>query len=181
MRNMKHHVILGLTAFVLVSLTAAAQAEQFKVLTASAGKITPGTTAFVDTVNTPRVIEIDSSGKVVWQCSLAAAPFRGGDISKGADLEWVSKDDTFLVVIPLHGIFRIDRKCSVTWRHLTAKVSHDADSTKLATRFAGDEPRGFCRRWCASAGCPPMAGCQAARGRRRPFPPKRRCRAGASW
>ena len=36
-------------------------------------------------------------------------------------------------------------------------------STKLATRFAGDEPRGSCRRWCASAGCPPMAGCQAVR------------------
>jgi hypothetical protein len=111
----------------LAALTAAAQAEQFKVLTASPGKITPGTTAFVDTVNAPRVIEIDSSGKVIWQCSLASAPFRGGDISKGADLEWVRKDDTFLVVIPLHGIFRIDRKCSVAWRHLTAKVSHDAD------------------------------------------------------
>jgi hypothetical protein len=126
MGDMGRHVIIGSMTFLFAALTAAAQAEQLKVLTALTERLGTGTTAFIDTV-TPRVIEIDASGKVVWQCSLAAPPFRGGDISKGADLEWVSNDDTFLVVIPLHGIFRINRKCSVTWRHLTAKVSHDAD------------------------------------------------------
>jgi hypothetical protein len=99
---------------------------QYKVVTADPGKMTGGTTAFID-ASSKRLIEIDSSGKVVWQCSLGAAHFRSAELQRGADLEWIKADDTFLVAVPFSGVFRIDRKCGVVWRYLTSKVSHDAD------------------------------------------------------
>ena len=112
-------------AAVSMLLTAPA-AAQYKVVTAVPDKMSGGTTAFID-AGSKRVIEIDAAGKVVWQCSLAAAHFKSGELQRGADLEWIKSDDTFLVAIPFSGIFRIDRKCNVVWRHMTAKVSHDAD------------------------------------------------------
>jgi hypothetical protein len=114
-------------AVVTACLTLPAQAEQFRVLTSVPAKMSGGTTAFIDTLKGPRLLEIDASGTVVWQCPLAAAPFAGGDIQSGADVEWVPATDSFLIVIPLHGIFQLDRKCSVIRQHRTTKVSHDAD------------------------------------------------------
>ncbi|MEX2129481.1 MAG: aryl-sulfate sulfotransferase [Xanthobacteraceae bacterium] len=117
--------------FVAIAATVLAagggRAEQFKVLTSVPAKMTKGTTAFIDTLKGPRLLEIDSSGTVVWQCSLAMPPYAGGDIQSGADVEWVPANDSFLVVIPLHGIFQVDRKCGVIRQHRTSKVSHDAD------------------------------------------------------
>jgi hypothetical protein len=108
-------------------LTTPVQAEQFKVLSSVPAKMTKGTTAFIDTLKGPRLLEIDASGTVVWQCSLAASAYAGGDIQSGADVEWVPANDSFLIVIPFRGIFQIDRNCGVIRQHRTTKVSHDAD------------------------------------------------------
>jgi hypothetical protein len=105
---------------------AAPAAAQYKVITSVPGKMTGGTTAFIDAPG-KRVIEIDSNGKVVWQCSLAGAQFKSAELQRGADLEWIKADDTFLVAVPFSGVFRIDRKCNVVWRYASAKISHDAD------------------------------------------------------
>jgi hypothetical protein len=104
-----------------------AAAEQFRVVTAVPGKMRPGTTAFIDTRRGPRIVEIDAGGKTVWQCSLAGSEFKSGEIHRGADLDWIGADDSFLVAMPFSGIFRVNRKCAVTWRYRTSKISHDAD------------------------------------------------------
>jgi hypothetical protein len=124
------HTIVKLTCAAVAAallLAAQARAEQFKVLTSTPARMSGGTTAFIDTLKGPRLLEIDASGTVIWQCSLAKAPFAGGDIQSGADVEWVPADDSFLIVVPFHGIFQIDRKCAVLRQHRTSKVSHDAD------------------------------------------------------
>jgi hypothetical protein len=51
----------------------------------------------------------------------------GGDLRAGADLEWVRADDSFLLVVPFRGVFRVNRSGQVIWQHLTRKISHDAD------------------------------------------------------
>jgi hypothetical protein len=103
-----------------------AGAEQFKIVTARADRMTAGTTAFIDQLGRDRIVEIDSVGKVVWQCSLKSIS-SSKNLRGGADLEWIAADDTFLVVVPFTGIYRLNRKCAVTWRYRTTKVSHDAD------------------------------------------------------
>jgi hypothetical protein len=103
-----------------------AGAEQFKIATARPDRMTEGTTAFIDQLGRDRIVEIDAAGKVVWQCSLKSIS-RSENLRGGADLEWIAVDDAFLVVVPFTGIFRLNRKCAVTWRYRTAKVSHDAD------------------------------------------------------
>ena len=103
------------------------RAEQFTLVTAPAPGIGGGTTAFVDAVDGRRIVEIDRAGKVVWQCALDQARFKSDELQRGADLEWIRSDDSFLVAIPFSGIFRIDRKCNVIWQYRTSKVSHDAD------------------------------------------------------
>lgn len=115
-----------LLAAALAAISAGPGAAQYKVLTAVPERMTDGTTAFVD-ASSKRVIEIDSGGKAVWQCSLAAPHFRSAELQRGADLEWIKADDTFLVTVPFSGVFRVDRKCNVVWRYSTSKVSHDAD------------------------------------------------------
>jgi len=116
-----------LSAGLAAVLTAPAAAQSYKVLTAVPGKMGGGTTAFIDAIQGRRIVEIDRSGKVVWQCSLAAAHFNSGELRRGPDLEWIAADDTFLVAIPMSGVFRVDRNCRVVWQYRSAKVSHDAD------------------------------------------------------
>jgi hypothetical protein len=103
-----------------------AGAEQFKIVTAHSDRMTGGTTAFIDQLGRDRIVEIDTAGKVVWQCSLKSIS-SSEKLRAGADLEWIAADDAFLMVVPFTGIFRLNRQCAVTWRHLTGKVSHDAD------------------------------------------------------
>jgi hypothetical protein len=119
-------VLSAVFSAAFLTFATAPSAAQYKLVTSVPGKMTGGTTAFIDAMG-KRVVEIDSSGKTVWQCSLAAAHFKSAELQRGADLEWIRADDTFLVAIPFSGIFRIDRKCNVVWRYMTAKVSHDAD------------------------------------------------------
>jgi hypothetical protein len=121
------HIVLrtGVAAVFLVA--APAQAEQFKVVASVPGKHSGGTTVFVDSVRGKRILEIDYSGNVIWQCSLAGAQFKSAELQRATDVEWIKADDTFLLAIPFSGAFRIDRKCNVLWRYYTDKISHDAD------------------------------------------------------
>jgi hypothetical protein len=174
--------VLAVAAALL--LAAPAAAEQFKVLSAEPGKMTGGTTAFIDAVRGKRIVEIDSEGKVVWQCSLAAAQFRSAELQRGADLEWIVADDTFLVAVPFSGVFRIDRNCKVVWRYQTAKVSHDADllpNGNVLHTWAWDAPGDYQAvevdpsgkvvwRWQARAHVDPK---WAAEGKGAPDTPKR--------
>jgi hypothetical protein len=99
-----------------------AKGASYRVLIPATGAATRGSVAFVDTLNS-QIVEIDKSGRVLWRCRLPVS----GSFNSGADLEWVRSDDSFLLVAPLSGIYRIGRACDVRWQYGTAKVSHDAD------------------------------------------------------
>jgi hypothetical protein len=115
-----------IAAGILLAAHGTAAAEQFKIATAHPDRMTAGNTAFIDVLGRSRIVEIDAAGKVVWQCSLKSFASTE-NLRGGADLEWIAADDTFLVVVPFTGIYRLDRKCAVMWRYRTTKVSHDAD------------------------------------------------------
>ncbi|HXF55361.1 MAG TPA: hypothetical protein VNK52_14700 [Hyphomicrobiaceae bacterium] len=108
------------------AITAALAQTSYRIVAAAESRIAPGNVAFVDTLG-KRIVEIDRAGKVVWSWPITAALIAGGDLRSGADLEWIAADDSFLLVIPFRGIFRVNRAGKVIWQHLTAKVSHDAD------------------------------------------------------
>jgi hypothetical protein len=100
--------------------------SSYRIVSLVPEKIARGNVAFVDTVG-KRIVEIDRSGKIVWRWPIAPSLIGRGDLRRGADLEWIAADDSFLLVIPFRGIFRVNRAGKIVWRHLTAKVSHDAD------------------------------------------------------
>ncbi len=123
------HVMLCLAAATIAAASIAPDARaqnSYRIVTSAAGKTAPGNVAFVDTVGS-RIVEIDRAGKVVWSWRIAASMIGTGDLRSGADLEWIAADDSFLLVIPFRGIFRISRAGKVVWQHATPKVSHDAD------------------------------------------------------
>ena len=136
--------VLAIGAFlagILVAAAPPAQAERFRVLTAAPAQLSPAGTAFVDAVRGKKIVEIDRNGNVVWQCSLSGSQFGSEELQRGADLDWIAADDSFLVTVPFSGIFRIDRQCSVIWQHRTPRVSHDADllpSGNVLYTFAWD-------------------------------------------
>lgn len=111
----------------MLSTPGTARAETFAVVTPAAPQLAPARTAFVDAVLGKRIVEIDRAGTIVWQCRLDDAGFGSDELQRGADLEWIAADDTFLLVVPFSGIFRLNRDCAVVWSHRTARVSHDAD------------------------------------------------------
>jgi len=98
----------------------------YRVVKAVHEKIAPGRVAFVDTVGR-RIVELDRAGKVTWSWPIPGSVIGGGDLRSGADLEWVRADDSFLLVVPFRGVFRLNRAGKVIWQHLTRKISHDAD------------------------------------------------------
>ncbi|MGE0151621.1 MAG: aryl-sulfate sulfotransferase [Reyranellaceae bacterium] len=119
--------LLPLLLAAILTAPGAARAEKFAVVTPAAPRLAPARTAFVDAVLGKRIVEIDRAGNVVWQCELGDARFGSDELQRGADLEWIAADDTFLLVVPFSGIFRLDRNCAVVWSHRTPRVSHDAD------------------------------------------------------
>jgi len=108
------------------SATGASAQTAYRVVTAVPDKIAPGRVAFVDTVG-QRIVELDRAGKVTWSWAIPATVVGAGDLRSGADLDWVREDNSFLLVVPLQGVFRLARDGKVIWRHLTRKISHDAD------------------------------------------------------
>lgn len=119
-------VALGCLLALANTAGGASAQNAYRVVKAVQGKIAPGRVAFVDTVGR-RIVELDRAGKVTWSWSIPRLVIGGGDLRSGADLEWVRADNSFLLVVPLRGVFRVSRAGKVTWQHLTRKISHDAD------------------------------------------------------
>ena len=115
----------AVTAAASIAPDARAQ-NSYRIITSAAGKVAPGNVAFVDTVGR-RIVEIDRAGKVAWSWPIPASVIGAGDLRSGADLEWIAGDDSFLLVVPFRGIFRVSRAGKVVWQHVAPKVSHDAD------------------------------------------------------
>lgn len=111
----------------------AAPYENIRIDVNRADKTFAGTTAFMDTTSPshPRIVEIDMQGSLVWDYPIKPEIFGGGIMPgtaiKGTDLEWLPASDRFLFVLTGIGVFEVDRAKNIVWKHLTKKISHDAD------------------------------------------------------
>ena len=88
-----------------------------------------GTTLFAETIDPahPRIVEVDMDGNTVWEYAIPREIVRGGRPGQAMDVEWIPATDTILFVMPFKGIYEVNRKKEIVWRHLTKTVSHDAD------------------------------------------------------
>ncbi len=89
-------------------------------------KVWPGTTLLADNhkFERPRIIEVDMQGRIVWEYALPRHLRRY--TNPGFDVEWLPNNN-ILFVLPLHGVYEINRNGDIVWSYLDKKVSHDAD------------------------------------------------------
>jgi hypothetical protein len=88
-------------------------------------KVQYGNVAIVD-ASRGRIVEYDLNGKIVWEFNIPWS-IPKTHIGKGADIEWLADTDTFLFVVPMTGIYEVNRQKEIIWKYETSKVSHDAD------------------------------------------------------
>ena len=86
----------------------------------------PGTTLLRDNNNTeqPRIIEVNMLGEIIWKYMVPQNLKQY--TNPGADVELLPNSNV-LFVLPLNGVYEIDRSGKVVWSYLTKKISHDAD------------------------------------------------------
>ena len=126
MKNPKNS-FFGLVFGVMLFIgCASANAEKLgQVLTSVPDKTQRGNVALLDIKNS-RVIELDGDGTIVWQTKFPDS-FNSGDWNRGADIEWLTDSDTFLVAVPTAGFFEIGRTGKVLTQCESAFISHDVD------------------------------------------------------
>ncbi|MBM3153609.1 MAG: hypothetical protein FJZ96_15635 [Chloroflexi bacterium] len=101
------------------------KAADYKVSIHDAARVFPGTTLLADMsqVEWPRIVEVDFSGKIVWQHRLRTARGERSALLDAALLE----NGNILYTITNRGIYEIDRSGRVVWKHEDPGASHDAD------------------------------------------------------
>jgi outer membrane protein assembly factor BamB len=85
-----------------------------------------GTTLLADNhkKDQPRIIEVDMNGRIIWEYVL---PHNLRQYNNpGFDVERLSNGN-ILFVLPLKGIYEINRSGDVVWSYLDRQVTHDAD------------------------------------------------------
>lgn len=85
-----------------------------------------GTTLLRDNHNLerPRIIEVNMLGEIIWEYLVPQNLKQY--TNPGADVELLPNNNV-LFVLPLNGVYEIDRSGKVVWSYLTKKISHDAD------------------------------------------------------
>ena len=71
-----------------------------------------------------RIIEVDMLGRIVWEFPLPAG--LAAYTNPGFDVEGLANGN-ILFVLPLKGVYEIDRWGKEVWSYIDSKVSHDAD------------------------------------------------------
>jgi hypothetical protein len=89
-------------------------------------KACDGTTLFADLHDPqiPRIVEVNMQGEIVWEYVIPENLRRYQE--PGLDVKLLSNGN-ILFVLPLNGVYEIDRSGSIVWHHLDDKISHDAD------------------------------------------------------
>jgi hypothetical protein len=85
-----------------------------------------GTTLLADNhkKDQPKIIEVDMNGRIIWEYVL---PYNLREYTNpGFDVEYLSNGN-ILFVLPLKGIYEINRRGDVVWSYLDKQVTHDAD------------------------------------------------------
>ena len=103
-----------------------------------------GTTLLADNhiPHRPRIIELDMQGRITWEYVIPAHLSRY--TNPGLDVERLPNSHV-LFVLPLHGMYEIDRSGNVVWKHLDRKVTHDADRLPTGNTlfvFGGSDGKG---------------------------------------
>ncbi|MFH1768162.1 MAG: aryl-sulfate sulfotransferase [Candidatus Omnitrophota bacterium] len=85
-----------------------------------------GTTLFSEYHNRqrPRIVEVNMRGELLWEYVLPENLIRY--TNPGFDVEHLANNNV-LFVLPLKGVYEIDRDGNIVWSYLTSKISHDAD------------------------------------------------------
>jgi hypothetical protein len=73
------------------------------------------------------IYEVDLNGFVTWKYKIPSKINNKRTLRKGADIEWLKDSDNFLFVVPLVGIYEVNRQKEIVWSYETKLVSHDAD------------------------------------------------------
>jgi hypothetical protein len=100
--------------------------DEFSVERYDQDKVWYGTTLLADNhrPDRPRIIEVNMGGHIIWEYVLP--PYLREYTNPGFDVEWLSNDN-ILFVLPLKGVYEINREGTVVWSYADKKVSHDAD------------------------------------------------------
>jgi len=85
-----------------------------------------GTTLLADNhkKDQPKIIEMDMNGRIIWEYVLPNNLRKYNN--PGFDVERLSNGN-ILFVLPLKGIYEINRRGDVVWSYLDKQVTHDAD------------------------------------------------------
>jgi outer membrane protein assembly factor BamB len=85
-----------------------------------------GNTLFADIhrPQRPRIIEVNMQGQIIWEYVLPQNLRQY--TNPGFDVEWLPNNNV-LFVLPLKGVYEINRDGDIVWSYLNKNVSHDAD------------------------------------------------------
>lgn len=85
-----------------------------------------GTTLLADNhrQNRSRIIEVNMQGRIVWEYLLPE--YLKKYTNPGFDVERLPNNN-ILFVLPLRGVYEINRSGDIVWSYVDSKVSHDAD------------------------------------------------------
>ena len=122
-------LFISSSIFILFSLFSNyvyAKAKVGEVWTLPDTVIPKGKIAYIDPVE-GAIYEVNLHGLVTWKYQIPDKLIQKGDMRKGADIEWLKESDNFLFVVPLGGIYEVNRKKEIVWSYETDSVSHDAD------------------------------------------------------
>lgn len=88
----------------------------------------PASVIFADTRNSanPRLLEISTEGKIVWEYVIPSSIVSGSQPRSGLDVEWLLNGN-ILFVMPFKGVYEVTPDKQIIWSYLDSKVSHDAD------------------------------------------------------
>jgi hypothetical protein len=112
--------------FGLVSSLVYAKEKAGEVWTLPDAAIPEGRISYIDPIEGV-IYEVDLNGSVTWKYKIPSKIKNRGKLRKGADIEWLKESDNFLFVVPLGGIYEVNRRKEIVWSYETKLVSHDAD------------------------------------------------------
>jgi hypothetical protein len=85
-----------------------------------------GTTLLADNhrLDRSRIIEVNMQGRIVWEYPIPG--YLKEYTNPGLDVERLANNN-ILFVLPLRGVYEINRSGDIVWSYVDSKVSHDAD------------------------------------------------------
>ena len=122
----KNYKCLCIFSFVFLFFCGASEASDYRVSIYQKEKVFNGTTFLADASNRDqqRIVEVDFNGNILWQYKLPKSMQGQNSVLLEAT---PLPNKNILFTVKRHGIFEINRKGKIIWKHLDRDASHDAD------------------------------------------------------